>query len=227
MLRQDPVECLFQFICSSNNHISRIHGMVERLCSTYGSPMLPASGSSGSREGSSQLASQQQQQQQTAGDSRGIKLEPGTPGAAGPGYPSQQAAQQQQQQQELRSLPLPFCQQEPQQLGGHWQQQAAEGPDQGSPSFYAFPTLEQLSAATEEALRADGFGYRWAAVWPASVQPVRRLQGPTLHVNMRVACAAMQFALATHVWCGNCMLAASWDVHAGPSTSWGLYIVHD
>ena len=39
MLRQDPVECLFQFICSSNNHISRIHGMVERLCHAYGTPL--------------------------------------------------------------------------------------------------------------------------------------------------------------------------------------------
>lgn len=28
--------CLFQFICSSNNHIRRIHGMVERLCRNYG-----------------------------------------------------------------------------------------------------------------------------------------------------------------------------------------------
>ena len=36
MLRQDPVECLFSFICSSNNHISRIKGMVDRLCSAYG-----------------------------------------------------------------------------------------------------------------------------------------------------------------------------------------------
>ena len=36
VLRQDPVECLFQFVCSSNNHISRIHGMVERLCRAYG-----------------------------------------------------------------------------------------------------------------------------------------------------------------------------------------------
>lgn len=36
MLRQDPVECLFSFICSSNNHISRIQGMVERLCHTLG-----------------------------------------------------------------------------------------------------------------------------------------------------------------------------------------------
>lgn len=38
MLRQDPVECLFSFICSSNNHISRIHGMVERLAAQYGEP---------------------------------------------------------------------------------------------------------------------------------------------------------------------------------------------
>jgi 3-methyladenine DNA glycosylase/8-oxoguanine DNA glycosylase len=27
-------------------------------------------------------------------------------------------------------------------------------------TFYAFPTLEQLSLATEEELRAAGFGYR-------------------------------------------------------------------
>ncbi len=36
MLRQDPVECLFSFICSQNNHISRIHGMVNRLAQMYG-----------------------------------------------------------------------------------------------------------------------------------------------------------------------------------------------
>ena len=39
VLRQDPVECVFEFICSSNNHISRIHGMVERLCRDFGSPL--------------------------------------------------------------------------------------------------------------------------------------------------------------------------------------------
>lgn len=27
--------------------------------------------------------------------------------------------------------------------------------------FYSFPTLEQLSAASEAALRAEGFGYRY------------------------------------------------------------------
>ncbi|XP_059189480.1 N-glycosylase/DNA lyase [Centropristis striata] len=39
MLRQDPTECLFSFICTSNNHISRIQGMVERLCQALGNPL--------------------------------------------------------------------------------------------------------------------------------------------------------------------------------------------
>ncbi|XP_069499352.1 N-glycosylase/DNA lyase isoform X2 [Ambystoma mexicanum] len=36
ILRQDPTECLFSFICTSNNHISRITGMIERLCQAFG-----------------------------------------------------------------------------------------------------------------------------------------------------------------------------------------------
>jgi 3-methyladenine DNA glycosylase/8-oxoguanine DNA glycosylase len=82
MLRQHPVECLFQFVCSSNNHISRIHGMVERLCSTYGTALTPASADAA-----------------MAGDAASDSL-----------------------------------------------------------AYYAFPTLEQLAAATDEALRASGFG---------------------------------------------------------------------
>jgi 3-methyladenine DNA glycosylase/8-oxoguanine DNA glycosylase len=49
VLRQDPLECAFEFICSSNNHISRIHGMVETLCRTYGTRLHathPAAGGS-------------------------------------------------------------------------------------------------------------------------------------------------------------------------------------
>lgn len=36
MLDQDPVENLVSFICSQNNNISRISGLVEKVCSNYG-----------------------------------------------------------------------------------------------------------------------------------------------------------------------------------------------
>ncbi|XP_048212215.1 N-glycosylase/DNA lyase [Perognathus longimembris pacificus] len=40
LLRQDPTECLFSFICSSNNNIARITGMVERLCQSLGPRLI-------------------------------------------------------------------------------------------------------------------------------------------------------------------------------------------
>ncbi|XP_074602365.1 8-oxoguanine DNA glycosylase isoform X2 [Brevipalpus obovatus] len=40
MLRQDPVENLFSFICSSNNNIPRITTMVEAMCTTYGEQLM-------------------------------------------------------------------------------------------------------------------------------------------------------------------------------------------
>ena len=101
VLRQDPVECLFQFICSSNNHISRIHGMVERLCRDYGTPLLHQLGSE-------------------AADQK----------ARGPSGNAEGSVEEEQQQRV---------------------------PDL---AFYSFPSLEQLSAASESALRAEGFGYR-------------------------------------------------------------------
>ena len=93
MLRQDPVECLFSFICSQNNHISRIHGMVNRLCQLYGTP-LPIE-----------------------------KTEKPAKNKKGGGVKNDDA-------------------------------------ESSSTMLYAFPTLEQLKAATEEELRDNGFGYR-------------------------------------------------------------------
>lgn len=43
-LRQDPMENLFSFICSSNNNISRITGMVEKLCVLYGEKVTELNG---------------------------------------------------------------------------------------------------------------------------------------------------------------------------------------
>jgi N-glycosylase/DNA lyase len=39
ILRQEPTECLFSFICSSNNNIGRITGILERLRAAYGEPI--------------------------------------------------------------------------------------------------------------------------------------------------------------------------------------------
>ncbi|CAG0914477.1 unnamed protein product [Notodromas monacha] len=44
MLRQDPVENVFSFICSSNNNIERISQMVEKLCVNYGDPLRDSDG---------------------------------------------------------------------------------------------------------------------------------------------------------------------------------------
>uniref|UniRef100_A0A665T5T6 N-glycosylase/DNA lyase n=2 Tax=Echeneis naucrates TaxID=173247 RepID=A0A665T5T6_ECHNA len=39
MLRQDPTECLFSIICTTNNQISRVQDMVESLCQALGAPL--------------------------------------------------------------------------------------------------------------------------------------------------------------------------------------------
>jgi len=40
ILRQDPVECLFSFLCSSNNNIPRITKMLSAVRETYGTKLM-------------------------------------------------------------------------------------------------------------------------------------------------------------------------------------------
>ncbi|CAI2175227.1 1498_t:CDS:2 [Funneliformis geosporum] len=44
ILRQDPIENLFCFICSTNNNINRISQMVEKLCRQYGEKICTLNG---------------------------------------------------------------------------------------------------------------------------------------------------------------------------------------
>lgn len=43
IIRQDPVECLFSFICSSNNNIPRITQMINKLKAKYGQLLVNTS----------------------------------------------------------------------------------------------------------------------------------------------------------------------------------------
>ncbi|XP_046403962.1 N-glycosylase/DNA lyase [Ischnura elegans] len=44
ILKQDPIENIFSFICATNNHITRISSMVEKMCSNFGEPIAEVDG---------------------------------------------------------------------------------------------------------------------------------------------------------------------------------------
>ncbi|KDO29358.1 hypothetical protein SPRG_05894 [Saprolegnia parasitica CBS 223.65] len=44
LIRQDPLECLFSFICSSNNNIARVTQMLEKLRARFGDELLTHDG---------------------------------------------------------------------------------------------------------------------------------------------------------------------------------------
>jgi N-glycosylase/DNA lyase len=117
--------------------LSRIHGMVERLCSSHGTLLLPAA------DGTVKEEPQQR-------GSNGEPLDPLTPPVL-----ASSCGEADGQELRERSMLLPL--QPAVQL-------ALEPPQPLLPAsehaFYAFPTLEQLKAATEDELRAAGFGYR-------------------------------------------------------------------
>lgn len=161
MLRQNPLECLFSFVCSSNNHISRIHGMVERLCSRYGS----------------EIELEPWAARELAALAKKGEVVPATPATLGSGGGGAEEQTEEEQMEEgdvvvevELVVPTPGGSGK---KGGHAKRGASAGAtaatargddddadaaDAAAPAFWAFPTLEQLAAASEEALRADGFG---------------------------------------------------------------------
>ncbi|EQC37222.1 hypothetical protein, variant [Saprolegnia diclina VS20] len=44
LIRQDPLECLFSFICSSNNNIARVTQMLEKLRARFGDELMTHDG---------------------------------------------------------------------------------------------------------------------------------------------------------------------------------------
>jgi hypothetical protein len=184
---------------------SRIHGMVERLCSTYGSELLPSSStasSSGNSSSSDSLQQQlgepstpQKQQQQQLGGSQlpDVGSAAGVPPStavlaaadASAGLPFGVAAETAAAPAAAVAVDIlaPVSKQMSGALPPEQQQQQL--------AFYAFPTLQQLSAATEEALRADGFGYRYEVLFatPAAVEHnlhTQNIQGHCMYTTPAV-----------------------------------------
>ena len=163
MLRQDPAECLFSFICSSNNHISRIHGMVERLCEAYGTPLEPDARLASVRKAVAvrKMPTPKKMKRPKAGPEAGA--DENGKGAAGEGK-SVAATTATATPQSPRDTP-PTTPIAPTRSG----ERQSDAPVEGSleeplgeslGSFYAFPTISQLLRATEDELRGLGFGYR-------------------------------------------------------------------
>ena len=201
MLRQDPVECLFEFICSSNNHISRIKGMVERLCQDYGTPLTQQSGeqtwfvcSDEFLLGSRQARNHASPMFLPAATMTATVQMPCRPGVTMPSTlrgprqprtaPVPVTATLQMPYRTGLEQPLALLASSPGQTA-HFQVSDCHNADASTAAvleakqsinsaqaplgqaaatsdlaFHAFPSIQQLSAATEDALRAQGFGYR-------------------------------------------------------------------
>ena len=216
MLRQDPAECLFSFICSSNNHISRIHGMVERLCAAYGTPLEPDARLASTRKA---VAAKKTPTPKKKTPTTGSRPEVSTDETAAEPTSSEGAGEEvAATPTRQRGAPLAAERNSPQPLGEPLGQ------------FYAFPTTTQLLRATEDELRGLGFGYRakfiagtaaalaakekGAAAYLASLRsetPYREAQAALTSlpgVGPKVAACACLFSLDkhaavpvdTHVW---------------------------
>ena len=116
VLEQDPIECLFSFICSSNNNIARIHKMVDFLREKYGDEIEDVPWRRCEKIQTSKMSVNTSINSKSK-DSNGLRKS--SNGEA-----------------------------------------KINGDLHNDRVLHTFPTLKQLSHATEEELRANGFGYR-------------------------------------------------------------------
>ncbi|XQJ30524.1 8-oxoguanine DNA glycosylase, putative [Leishmania guyanensis] len=124
-VRQDLHSCLFSFLCSQNNNVTRITGMIYALCRAYGDQLCDVQLATAEVRTPCKLASDREHKltktelrRQTAAHKEDVIASPSL-------------------KPHRSSINAP-----------------------GWLSMYSFPSLEQLSAATEEKLRMLGFGYR-------------------------------------------------------------------
>lgn len=132
------------FICSSNNHISRIQGMVERLCSAYGTPLVPTVPLASAAAPAEPSTLVKQEQQDAGTPAAPMRPPPSSRQGRGAGIKKEEDEQDESQPV---LTPAPSSVQE------------AEPAVSEVTAFYTFPTLQQLQLATEEELRAAGFGW--------------------------------------------------------------------
>ncbi|CEL93771.1 unnamed protein product [Vitrella brassicaformis CCMP3155] len=124
VIQQDATECLFTFICSSNNNISRITLMIDRLKRHYGDLIATITSPTPTLTG----AALQEHQDSISRDGSGGGLRSSS--------------------DERRA-----------------EEEGGGGEHAGSGySWYSFPTIDRLAAASEQGLRSIGLGYRAKSV---------------------------------------------------------------
>ncbi|KAG5491638.1 hypothetical protein JIQ42_01544 [Leishmania sp. Namibia] len=145
-LRQDLHSCLFSFLCSQNNNVTRITGMVYKLCRAYGDHLCDVHLTTG----------EVRARRKWGVDTSSMTTAEGFPSSATI-HDDGVIATPSLKPQNSRSTPPEWL------------------------SMYSFPSIEQLSTATEDALRALGFGYR--SKYVVDAVSIIRSQSPTLYLQ--------------------------------------------
>jgi N-glycosylase/DNA lyase len=156
VLRQPPLECLLSFVCSSNNSISRITGMVEHLARRYGTLLASAE-----EVGELLKEEEEEEEEATAAATKKKKRGGGGAGAAPPATPAKKpfaALSRSGAPPAPRAAFYSFPTLE--QLSGRVTEQELREAGFGYRARYIVGTIEALSALAEARRRGGGEGKR-------------------------------------------------------------------